>query len=95
MKLAFTDEAIEDLEGIRQFLMEAQAENFREVVDDIIASTENLLIFPRLGVSVINAPNPDEIRDYLYKNYVLRYQITLGVIFILRVWHQKENARNE
>lgn len=95
MKLAFTEEAIEDLEGIRQFLIEVEAASCQAIVEEIIASTENLLTFPRLGILVISTSRAEEIRDYLHKNYVFRYQITQDVIFILRVWHQRENARNE
>lgn len=95
MKLAFTDEAIEDLEEIRLFLIEAEIANFPEIVNDLIVCTENLLIFPGLGVPVVDAPASDEIRDYVHEQYVLRYQVTVDVIFILRIWHQKENQRNE
>lgn len=33
MKLAFTEEAIEDLEGIRQFLIEAEAASCQAIVE--------------------------------------------------------------
>ena len=95
MNLAFTDEAMEDLEEIRLFLIEAEVANYREIVNDLIACTEKLLIFPGLGVPVVDAPASDDIRDYFHKKHVLRYQITVDVIFVLRIWHQKENERNE
>ena len=95
MDLEFTDEAIDDLEYIHHFLIEAEVVNHQEIIEEVISGAENIRVFPRSGVQVPKAESPDLLRDYYYKNFVLRYLITASRIFILRVWHQKENERNK
>lgn len=95
MDLVFTDEAIVDLEYIHRFLIEAEVANHQHIVEDIISGADSLLVFPRLGVQVQQADTNDTVRDYYYKNFVLRYLIRTSRISILRVWHQRENERNE
>lgn len=94
MELEFTEEASNDLAFIRQFLIDAGVPNSQTIVEDIASAAGYLLVFPRSGVRVVASENPDLVRDYYHKNYVLRYLITPGRIYILRVWHQKENQRN-
>ena len=95
MELAFTDEAIDDLEFIHHFLLELDVINHQAIVENIIIAANKLLVFPRIGVPVQHAETLDLMRDYFYEKYVLRYLITDTHIFILRIWHQKENERNE
>jgi len=94
MDLEFTEEASNDIEHIQRFLIAAEAANHQQIVGDIVSSADRLLTFPRLGVKVSAANNPDLIRDYYYKTFVLRYLLTPARIYILRVWHQRENERN-
>jgi len=45
-----------------------------------------------LGVKVAFAPEPDVVRDLIMGNYLARYLITEKVIYILRIWHHKEET---
>ncbi|MCH7696446.1 MAG: type II toxin-antitoxin system RelE/ParE family toxin [Proteobacteria bacterium] len=87
MQIKFTPESLDDLERLRQFLMEAGAPYAKRMANDIIQSLQNLQLFPRLGLPVQRAPDPDVIRDLYVDKYCVRYLITTEVIYILRVWH--------
>jgi plasmid stabilization system protein ParE len=52
--------------------------------------------FPRLGRRVTVTPGeaaPDEIRDWLVGDYVVRYLIAGDRVIVLRVWHGREQRR--
>ncbi|MCP5035707.1 MAG: type II toxin-antitoxin system RelE/ParE family toxin, partial [Actinomycetia bacterium] len=38
--------------------------------------------------------DPEQIRDLYVGNYTVRYLIINEVIYILRIWHGKENEKN-
>jgi len=93
MKLQFTEEASHHLEYIQGFLIEAGVANYQQIVADIIAAADNLLVFPRIG-SKVDTLLPNELRDYYHKGFCLRYLMTPLCIYILRIWHQRENERS-
>lgn len=94
MKLEFTEEASNDLERIGEFLKKSGVCNHQEIIEGLILGAENVLLFPRAGVKVSKARNPDIVRDYYYKKFCLRYLTTPTCLYVLRVWHEKENERN-
>lgn len=95
MEIQFTPESLDDLERLRQFLMEAGAPYAKRMANDIVQGLQNLQLFPRLGLPVQRAPDPDAIRDLYVDKYCVRYLITTEVIYILRVWHGREDERNK
>lgn len=95
MDIQFTPESLDDLDRLRQFLMEAGAPYAKRMANDIVQSLQNLQLFPRLGLPVQRAPDPDVIRDLYIDKYCVRYLITTEVIYILRVWHGREDERNQ
>ncbi len=95
MEIEFTPESLDDLERLRQFLMEAGAPYAKRMANDILQGLQNLQSFLRLGLSVQRAPDPDVIRDLYIGKYCVRYLITTEVIYILRVRHGREDERNK
>lgn len=94
MKLIFMDEALDDIEYICEFLVEAGERKTDDIRYRIISSTGRLMDFPKLGVKVHQSCEWGDVRDFFSGHYCLRYAFYKGVIYILRVWHQKENERN-
>jgi toxin ParE1/3/4 len=93
MKLAYAREARDDLVRLRAFIGKhdpaAAARAARRLAQGIL----RLLRHPRLGRRVVTAPGetaPEEIRDWLVADYVVRYLIIEERIIVLRVWHGKE-----
>ena len=94
MKLAFSREARGDLIRLRAFIAGHDPAAARRVARRLIQGIERLIRHPRLGKRVAIAPGeaaPEEIRDWLVADYVIRYLIANERIIVLRVWHGKEH----
>jgi plasmid stabilization system protein ParE len=60
------------------------------VVQQLAHAPNRLLDYPRIGEKLA-AYEPREIRRIIVGDYELRYEIAAGTIFILRLWHCREN----
>ena len=92
MKL-FSREARGDLVRLRAFIAEHDPASAQRVARRLIQGIERLIRHPRLGKRVAIAPGqaaPEEIRDWLVADYVVRYLIANDRIIVLRAWHGKE-----
>jgi plasmid stabilization system protein ParE len=93
MKLAFAREARGDLIRLRAFIARHDPGAAERAGRRIVQGIQRLLRHPRLGRRVTIAPDqtaPEEIRDWLVSDYVIRYLITADRIVVLRVWHGRE-----
>ena len=93
MKLAFAREARDGLVRLRAFIAAHDPSAAARVARRLIRGIERLVRFPRLGRGVIVAPGepaPEEIRDWLVGDYVVRYLIAGDRVIVLRVWQGKE-----
>ena len=93
MKLVYTDEAIEDLQRLREFISVHNPTAAARIAAELVSKIEMLPDFPGMGAPVEIAPDPDSIRDMVYGKYVVRYSLHSSAIIILRVWHQLEGER--
>lgn len=92
-KLVYTDEAIEDLKRLREFIAAHSPSAAGMIAAELISKIELLPDFPKMGTPVEMAPAPDSIRDMVFGKYVVRYSVHTSVIIILRVWHGLEGER--
>ena len=92
MKISYSEEAIKDLIKLRAFIDVNNPHAARRAFASIKKGISQLKAFPRLGVKVAFAPEPDVVRDLIMGNYLARYLITEKVIYILRIWHHKEET---
>ncbi len=90
MKLSYSREAIRDLIRLREFIATKNPEATQRIAKSIRKGISQLKTFPYLGVEVELAPDPEIIRDLIIGNYIARYLIHAKQIYILRVWHHKE-----
>ncbi len=90
MKLSYSREAIIDLIRLREFIVTKNPEAAKKIAKSLRKGISQLKTFPYLGVEVEQAPNPEMIRDLIIGNYIARYLIHAKQIYILRVWHHKE-----
>ena len=93
MKLAFSREARGDLVRLRAFIARHDPAAAQHVARRLIQGIERLIRHPRLGKRVAIAPDqeaPEEIRDWLVADDVIRYLIANDRILVLRVWYGKE-----
>lgn len=87
MKLVYTDEAIEDLKRLREYIAIHNSSAAAKIARELVGKIELLLNFPRIGTSIEMTPVADSIRDMVFGKYVVRYSVHTSAIIILRVWH--------
>jgi plasmid stabilization system protein ParE len=93
VKLVYTDEAIEDLKRLREFIAVHNPAAAARIATVLVGKIELLPDFPKLGVPVELAPVPESVRDIVFGKYVVRYSVHASAIIILRVWHGLEGER--
>ncbi|WP_077531133.1 type II toxin-antitoxin system RelE/ParE family toxin [Vreelandella utahensis] len=93
MKLVYTDEAIDDLKRLREFIAVHNPSAAGRIATELVSKIELLPDFPRMGTPVELAPVPDSIRDMVFGKYIVRYSVHVSAIIILRVWHELEGER--
>lgn len=94
MKLKYSPESIGDLQRIVEFVENKNPYAARRIAIDLQEGVEKLKQFPLIGLPVLMASEPEQLRDLYVGDYTLRYLITDEVIYILRIWHGKENEKN-
>ncbi|PWW09260.1 MULTISPECIES: type II toxin-antitoxin system RelE/ParE family toxin [Pseudidiomarina] len=87
MKLVYTDEAIDDLKRLREFIAVHSPSSAVRIAAELVGKVELLPDFPKMGAPVEMAPVPDSVRDMVFGKYVVRYSVHASAIIILRVWH--------
>nr|WP_290443830.1 type II toxin-antitoxin system RelE/ParE family toxin [Halomonas sp. Mc5H-6] len=91
--MVYTDEAIDDLIRLREFIAVHNPTEAARIASDLVGKIELLPDFPNMGTPVEMAPVPDSIRDMVFGKYVVRYSLHTSAIIILRVWHGLEGER--
>ncbi len=90
MKVSYSREAIGDLIRLREFIAIKKPQAAQKIARSIKKGISQLKTFPYLDVEVELAPNPEMIRDLIIGNYIARYLVHSKQIYILRIWHHKE-----
>lgn len=94
MKLIYSELAVKDLTRLRSFIAEHDALSASKVTGQLINKMQALVEFPRMGVPVANAPDPETLRDLILDNYVIRYTLYAESVAILKIWHHRENRQS-
>lgn len=93
MKLVYTDEAIDDLKRLREFIAVHSPSTAARIATELVGKIELLPEFSKMGTPVETAPVPNSIRDMVLGKYVVRYSVHASAMIILRVWHGLEGER--
>lgn len=93
MKLVYTDDAVEDLKRLREFIAANNPPAASRVARELVRKIELLPEFPEMGSPVEMAPDPNSIRDMVFGRYVVRYSLHSSAVIILRIWHELEGER--
>ena len=91
MRISYSPESIEDLRRLREFIEVKNPQAAKRIADSIIKGVGQLKSFPYLGVEVPQAAKPEMIRDLIIGKYIARYLVHANQIYVLRVWHHKED----
>lgn len=94
MKISYSPEAVEDLIRLREFIVIKNPLAAQRIANELLAGIDKLKVFPKMGISVAKAPDPELIRDLFIDQYTIRYFFTGIDIIVLRLWHDKENEKD-
>jgi plasmid stabilization system protein ParE len=90
MKIKWTSKALSDLARLYDFLAPVNKRAAARTVQSLTAAPTRLLEQPRIGER-LEEFNPREVRRILVGHYEMRYEILESTIYILRLWHTREN----
>jgi plasmid stabilization system protein ParE len=90
MELKWTARALSDLERLHEFLAPASSKAAADTVRALVAAPERLLEHPRIGERLPGF-GTREVRRLLVGRYELRYELGAEAVYILRIWHTRED----
>ena len=94
IKVKYSPESIDDLQRVVEFVEVQNPYAARRIAIDLQEGVSRLKQFPEIGLPVMKATDPEKIRDLYVGDYTVRYLLADETVYILRVWHNKENEKN-
>ncbi|CAH1200046.1 Plasmid stabilization protein [Candidatus Nitrotoga sp. BS] len=91
MIVGYSREAVGDLRRLREFIAVENPHAAQKTAATILKGIAQLKQFPLLGTKVDRAPNPEAVRDLVIGNYLARYLVHETEIYVLRIWHHRED----
>ncbi len=90
MELKWTSKALSDLARLYEFLALTKKPAAVRAVQALTQAPMILLTNPRIGEQLFQF-EPREVRRILVGEYEVRYEIIDSIIYVLRLWHAREN----
>jgi len=90
MKVLWTTRASADLVRLHAFLDPVAPEAAARIVQQLVRAPDRLRDYPRIGEK-LEIYEPREVRRIIVGHYEMRYEIADAAIFILRLWHSRED----
>ncbi|MDY6850269.1 MAG: type II toxin-antitoxin system RelE/ParE family toxin [Geoalkalibacter sp.] len=90
MVLKWTGRAVSDLARLYEFLVLVNREAAARTVQALTSAPTSLLANPRIGEK-LEEFEPREVRRILVGHYEMRYEIQESTIYVLRLWHTRED----
>jgi plasmid stabilization system protein ParE len=90
MELKWTSKALSDLARLYDFLAPVNKPAAAHTVQVLAAAPASLLVNPRIGEK-LDEFDPREVRRILVGKYEIRYEIQESTIYMLRLWHTRED----
>jgi len=94
VKLIWTDQAIDDLGSIGDYIAENSEKYAKLTIQKIYERTEILKSFPQAG-RIVHEKNEENVSELIEGNYRIIYEIiSENVIYILTVYHSARDLRS-
>ncbi|MDP2826057.1 MAG: type II toxin-antitoxin system RelE/ParE family toxin [Sulfuritalea sp.] len=90
MRLQWTGKAMSDLARLHEFLAAVNKAAAARAVQALVAAPTQLLEYPGIGER-LEEFEPREVRRLLVGKYELRYELQEESIYVLRLWHTRED----
>jgi plasmid stabilization system protein ParE len=88
--LLWTSKACSDLVRFYEFLRPVNEAAAARIVRQLVAGAKRIPGQPRLGVR-LREFEPKEVRRVLVGDYEIRYELTERDVFVLRIFHARED----
>jgi len=89
MGLIFSKAAVHDLVRLREFIAKHNPDAAQRVSRRLRGAIKGLVNSPQIGRPVPDLPG--EIRELIFGKYVVRYEVRTNSLYVLRLWHGKED----
>lgn len=90
MELKWTSKALSDLTRLHEFLALVNGPDAARTVQRLTTAPTRLLANPRIGER-LDEFEPRDVRRILIGHYEIRYEIVGSTIYVLRLWHTRED----
>ena len=90
MYIKWTNKAVSDIARLYEFLAPVNRGAAARTVQVLTAAPSKLLTNPRLGEK-LDEFDPREVRRLLVGRYEMRYELKKTTIYVLRLWHARED----
>lgn len=90
MNVKWTSKALSDLVRLYEFLVSVNPSAAARIAQSLSSAPLRLIEQPRMGEKLVEF-YPREVRRILVGNYELRYEVSNAIMYILRIWHTREN----
>lgn len=90
MQLKWTSKALSDMVRLYEFLAVINKSSAARTVQALTRTPATLLTNPQLGEQLFEF-EPREVRRLLVGQYEIRYELQGPVIYVLRIWHTRED----
>ncbi len=90
MEVKWTTSAHRDLIRLHDFLAAVNKSAAKKSVKQLVDEAKLLQSHPLLGVE-LDAYAPRNVRRLVIGEYEVRYEVTETVLYVLRLWHTKED----
>ena len=90
MGLKWTSKALSDLSRLYEFLTPVNQAAAARAVQALTKAPTILLTHPRIGEQLFQF-EPREVRRILTGEYEIRYEIRDSNLYVLRLWHTRED----
>jgi toxin ParE1/3/4 len=89
MRLIFSRAAVLDLVRLREFIAMHNPGAVKRVSRRLRGAIKGLVNNPQIGRPVPDLPG--EVRELIFGKYIARYEVRAHSLYILRIWHGKED----
>ena len=90
IRIHWSSKALGDLARLYEFLAPTNPPAAAKAVQALTRAPDRLLEHPRLGERLEEFA-PREVRRILLGKYEMRYEVAGEEIYLLRIWHTREN----
>jgi addiction module RelE/StbE family toxin len=86
MRLSWRERALDDVENLRDYIASDNTFYAEVFINRIIDVAEKLIKYPKMG-RIVPEYGDDNIREVLYRDYRIIYEIMNGELYIVTVIH--------